>query len=106
MSEQSDITSPLLKALRKLPGVWAMRVHSGSARGGKQHLAPDGTPDIFALIKGRPVFFECKVAHEQMSPDQQSQQIHISRAGGFCLCVRSMPQAMKAVRKFLSFEAV
>lgn len=102
MSEQSDVTSPTLAALSRLPGVWAMRVHSGSARGGKQRLAPVGTPDLLAVIRGVAVFLECKAPKKNASPGQIEQHRRIRLAGADVVVVRSVHEALGVVREILS----
>lgn len=98
MSEQDSVTSPLLKALNRIPGVWAMRIHSGRARGGRQHLAPVGTPDILAIVRGRPLFFECKTELGKASPAQMEQARRIGHAGACTYVVRSVTDGMRIVR--------
>lgn len=70
MSETSDIVSPCIDAADALP-VFALRLHSGSARGGKQQLCPTGTPDmLFVFRGGRAVFVEAKSEKGRMRDGQ------------------------------------
>jgi len=101
MSEQSQVTSPLVKALNSLPYVWATRLHSGKVRGGRQHLCKPGTPDVFAVVKSAPVFFECK-ADDGIVSDAQTEQAMLIRAAGGCVyVVRSVGEALDVVRRLL-----
>jgi hypothetical protein len=101
VSETSSIVSPLLKALNGLPYVWATRLHSGSARGGRQQLCKPGTPDVLAVVRGTPVFFEGKAADGRVSDAQIEQAALIEAAGGIVYVPRSFPEAMAVVREIL-----
>jgi hypothetical protein len=101
MSEQSEVTSPLVKALNSLPYVWATRLHSGKVRGGRQHLCKPGTPDVFAVVRGTPVFFEGKADDGRVSDAQIEQVALIEAAGGCVYVVRSVGEALGVVRRLL-----
>lgn len=50
MSEQSDVTRPILEALARIPGVVAWRCNAGGYRG-RMVGAPKGTPDIIGFMR-------------------------------------------------------
>jgi len=101
MSETSDVVTPTLKALRKLPYVWATRLHSGSARGGKQQLSPVGSPDLLAIVRGVPVFLEAKSETGKLRDSQTEQAMLLRAAGAVVHTVRSVAEAMDVVRRYL-----
>ena len=61
MSESSDLTSPLVKAIRQC-GVMCERMNSGTVRvkGGYLQLHSAGTADILCFPRGRVVWIETK----------------------------------------------
>lgn len=101
MTEQSDVTSPLVKALNAIPYVWATRLHSGVVRGGRQHLCKPGTPDVLAVVNGAPIFFEAKASDGRVSDVQLEQAMLIRAAGAVVYVVRSVREAIEVVRKIL-----
>ena len=102
MTEQSDIASPLLKALRRLPYVHAIRLHSGSARGGRQRLCPPGTPDMLVVVRGCPLFIETKAPRGRLSDAQVEQTELIQAAGGMVRVVTSVRQGLAIVTGLLN----
>ena len=114
MSETSDIVTPLIKTLngdptqpRKYPGIpgcYAYRIFCGRARvrGGVVHGAPTGTPDVGAVIAGKPVFFEAKLPGELPSGDQMDAHRALARAGARVHVVTSVREALDVVRDLLS----
>jgi hypothetical protein len=51
-----------------------------------------GSPDIFALIKGRFIGIECKVGDNKQSPDQLAFQKDLERNGGIYWLIYSPEQ--------------
>ncbi len=82
--------------------VWRLPV--GKARG-RQQMLPAGTPDKMALKRGRVVFLEFKSPDAKARQDQPAQpKMHATlRAAGFRVAVvRSVDEAIEAVRKVQS----
>ena len=104
MSETRDVVRPTLDLLNGIPGVYAFRIHSGrvKVRRGYMHLAAPGTPDIGAVVRGVPVFFECKSARGRVSDEQREAHYRISRAGGSVVVVKRPSAAVDVVRNILS----
>lgn len=101
MSETASIVSPLLKALRALPYCHALRLHSGSARGGRQRLCPPGTPDALVIVRGAPVFFEAKLPGEKPTDAQLEQAALLRAAGAIVHTIHSVHDGLKVVRELL-----
>jgi hypothetical protein len=108
MSETSDVVTPTITALNGIPGVVAYRLHSGrvKVRGGYMRNNEPGAPDIFAVVKGVPVFFEAKSATGELSDDQTAEAFRISRAGAQVWCIRSVHEALKVARRMLGIGLV
>jgi hypothetical protein len=73
-NETDGIVHPAIKILQKMPGVLALRLNSGKARGlngGFIELCPKGTADIFACADGQCFFFEAKKPGEKLSHEQR-----------------------------------
>ena len=106
MSETSTIVTPALCALNGIPGVWARRLQSGQVkvRGAWMHLGAKGAPDFFAVVRGRAVFFEAKLAGEKTTPEQVAEHRRIARAGAQTFVVRSVREAVDVVREMLREE--
>lgn len=49
-----------------------------------------GTPDIDAIIRGKPVKIEVKINRDTMSDDQIEQMVAIQKAGGIYFIARNM----------------
>lgn len=103
MSETSDVVRPTLEALNSIPGCVAFRIHSGrvKVRGGWMHLGESGLPDIGAVVRERPVFFEAKDVKGLVSEDQLKQHARIRRAGADVFVIRSPREAVDVVRAIL-----
>lgn len=76
MSETSDLTGPILKAVQKA-GYLAMRMQSGrvKVRGGWMNMAPPGTADIviFRPFK-EPIWAETKTVKGRTNKEQIESQ--------------------------------
>lgn len=103
MSETSQIVTPAIDALNAIPRVWARRLHSGKVkvRGAWMHLGDAGAPDFFALVDGRPIFFEAKLPKGLVTEEQIAEHGRIRRAGGTVHVVRSVREVMDVVRVVL-----
>lgn len=103
MSETSEVTRPVIDAINALPECFAYRVHSGKVkvRGGWMQLAPKGTPDLFAMVRGVAVHFETKVERGRLSAEQREMHAHLRRAGARVEVVRSVAEAMTVVRQVM-----
>lgn len=72
MSETSELTGPILKAMKQA-GYLAIRMQSGrvKVRGGWMNLAPPGTADIVIFRPYKePVWAETKTAKGRTNPEQ------------------------------------
>lgn len=95
----------ILDALEALPDAEFLRVNSGKVkvRGGWMQLAPNGTADILGLVRGgRFVALEVKLPKEQPNPDQLAFGRRVVELGGFFAVVRSIEDAVAAVREATS----
>jgi hypothetical protein len=103
VSETSDIVTPLIWALNRIPYVWARRIHSGKVRvrGGWMQLGDEGAPDVFVLADGAPVFLEAKATAGKVSAAQAKEHGRIRRCGGTVLVVRSVAEGLQAVTAVL-----
>lgn len=98
MSE-TDLSKAIREALNTVGGCHVVRVQSGTARGGKMKLAPEGTPDIVGYRKsdGRAVYVEAKTPTGRLS---EAQALFLARArdAGCCAGVaRSVVEALRLV---------
>lgn len=101
MSETAEIVHPALEALNAMPGVVAYRIHSGKVaakRGGWIHLGPSGQADIGVCVRGRCLFLEAKTAKGLVSEEQLAWHGRARRAGADVLVIRSVREAIDAVR--------
>lgn len=109
MSENSDITRPLVAAIRQLPWCMAHRLHAGSVptRGGRMQLEPIGTPDVIALLRrdaehpAHVVYFETKSPGGRLTDRQQTTHNWLRAFGHRVEVPRSLAEAMKTVREIL-----
>jgi hypothetical protein len=99
MSETSTIVTPLVKALNELPGCWAMRVNAG--RRGGVALAPKGTPDVHATVRGWSLWFEAKKPGQKAKPEQEATHTALRAAGAFVFVVESHRAGLDVAREFL-----
>lgn len=106
MTETSDITRPLVDAIRGIPGCVAHRLHSGKlqVRGGWLHAEPEGTPDVLAILLGVPVYLETKVRGGRVSEAQAKAHRELERAGLRVHVVRSFAEGMTVVRQMLAWR--
>jgi len=82
MSETSNLTGPILKALNNA-GYFAMRLNSGSAKRGKYwiQLCPRGTADILLCPPHRaPIWIETKSEDGHTNPEQVMAQANFAYA--------------------------
>lgn len=76
-----------------LKGFYNDRLNSGLAFRGKYpvYLCKKGTPDRFAIVRGRIVFIEVKQLGKEPSADQLKRHDELRRAGAVVLTVDSFP---------------
>jgi Holliday junction resolvase len=104
MSEQSEITTPLLKMLRQM-GIFCERMNSGKVqvRGGWLQLHSPGTADILAFPRGRVVWIETKTAKGKTNKEQLDNQAEFARRvrelGHEYYRVKSIDEGLDSVRK-------
>jgi hypothetical protein len=108
-SETSAIVKPLVDAINGLPGCWATRLQSGLIRlpGRAIKLCEEGTPDLFALVKGTPVFIEAKkvgAKAREHEPQQAKVQERLRACGALVHVVTSYHEGMAVIRDLLEFE--
>jgi hypothetical protein len=103
MSEQGQVTGPVIEALNAIPNVIAFRIHSGRKNlGGRWiHLGPKGMPDVGVCVRGKALFFEAKIDKNQPTEDQLRQHERLRRAGADVRVIRSVGEALDAVREIL-----
>ena len=68
ISEQELVN--VIKQWLELHGWWVLRLNSGmiqTSKGKMVRLSPAGTPDLFALKKGKCVFIEVKTAKNKVT---------------------------------------
>ena len=100
MSEQSEITGPLVKMLRQM-GIFTLRLNSGKVRvrGGYMHLCPEGTADILCWPKGRTCWLETKASKGMMRDKQMEFRDTVTSLGHEYHAVRSIDAGLDAVRE-------
>lgn len=103
MSETSDVTTPLVKAINRIPFCRAHRVLSGTAptRGGYIHGADAGFPDICAVAAGTALYLETKTPEGKLSVEQKKLHGQLRRAGAAVATVRSVREGLSVVRGIL-----
>lgn len=99
MTAERDIKRSILDGLHAA-GIIAFRVHSGKVkvRGGWMHLAPEGTPDIVAIVPphGRFLGLEVKTEDGVERPGQLDFAKGARRHGAAVVTVRSAVEAIRA----------
>jgi hypothetical protein len=81
VSESSTVTGPLMKALERIPGIIAQRLHSGRGRHW-QRLCRDGTPDVLVVGQGgRVLWIETKTKEGRLSPAQREMHARLRALG-------------------------
>lgn len=100
MTENSDVTYPLLRALTRLPDALFYRQQCGRFRtlDGRRVVAAtsiDGIADIMGVFRGRPVAIETKTLTGAQRETQRRFQAAFERAGGLYVLARSVDDAMK-----------
>lgn len=102
MTEQADITSPLLKALRQLQksGVPLIveRLQCGTARGGRVQLCSAGAPDILCVVNGVAFGIETKSATGGLRESQRQWHRQAARCGMAVWVVRDVESGLSIVR--------
>lgn len=102
MTEQRTIVSPLLKALKLIPGVVAYRIHA-SLPLKRMRGAGKGLPDIAVVLRGVPLFFEAKRPKGSRYEDGQLEKHEeLRRCGARVEVVRSVAEAIAVVREILA----
>ena len=97
MSE-TDLSRAIRQTLERL-GVWCWRSQAGTARGGRTHLAPAGTPDILGILPGgRALGLEVKRPGEKATPEQRAWGERCRVMGGVFAVVTSAQEAVDVVR--------
>lgn len=103
MSESSELTGPLVTAIRQC-GVMCERMNSGKVRvrGGWMQLHADGTADILAFPRGRVVWLECKklkgTTRKETADNQAEFKRKVEALGHFYYRVTSIEEGLAAVR--------
>lgn len=95
MKPESRLKVKVLKELRSLPNVWAVKV---------QQLSIVGTPDILACISGRFIALELKASSQDKTTVAQSVELHkISQANGIYFVVHpgNWQFVLTAIKKVL-----
>lgn len=100
MSSETALSASIRESLARL-GVWCIRVQSGKVRvrRGMMHLAEPGTPDLL-LVGPRELagsWLEVKTTTD-LRPDQIAWHERAARQGVRVAVVRSVEQAVRAVR--------
>lgn len=99
MSETSEIVTPAMNAINKIPGVACIRVHSGRVKVARGWMKQNrkGSPDLLAVVNGRAVFMEAKKQGEKLTPDQEQEHERLRRAGATVVVIHSPDEAIAAV---------
>jgi len=105
MSETSEITGPLIKALNQTGG-WAERMNCGKVKRGKHYimLHGEGTADILffprhchvriAGLPGTPVWIETKTGKNGQDADQRLFQLKVETLGHRYILATSVEQGL------------
>ena len=89
-----QIQRAVLDALHSL-GITCWRNQAGTARNGRTHLAPAGTPDIIGYLPGgRMLAIEVKAAKGKPSEEQLNWLRHAESQGVICGIARSAQDAI------------
>ena len=91
MSRETAITNTIMKHLRLIEGLWAMKLH-GSA------YQTAGVPDILVIYRGEPWFFEVKQPGEKPSPIQEHIMRKLREAGARARVVHSWAEVEEQLR--------
>jgi hypothetical protein len=100
-----DNLVPLVLSTLRRAGWLAERMHAGTARGGLQHGARAGAPDVFAVrpafpwIVCLPYLIECKAAKGRMRTAQLEYQKDCESKGIPYVVVRSADDIAKLVEE-------
>lgn len=96
MKPETVLRNAILDTLRRI-GVF---VHTNAQRGSTYHggLGP-GSPDLVACVRGRYVGLEVKTDTGRVSAEQRAWGDDLERAGGVYRVVRSVAEAIAAVRE-------
>lgn len=102
MTEQK-LTAAILDAIRSM-GHPAWRNNTGVTRVGKRFIRFGlgvGSADVIAVVRGRFVGIEVKMPHATKRPHEAQQETwrsQVTSAGGYCAVVRSVDEAVVAIR--------
>lgn len=101
MTPEGKISKEIRDALKAL-GYLAVRVQSGvvKVRGGYMHLAPEGTADVFVVLRpaGRLMGIEVKQPGEKATPVQLAWGADLVARGGLYVVVDNRDDAIAAVQ--------
>lgn len=105
MSEEHDIQSAIIATLLAM-GHWCKR-HNAGSRGRIRMGLGEGTPDLHVIVKpsGRAVWLEVKAKKGVVSEGQVSWMRQAREHGAFVAVVRSVGEAIEAVRRAERGEA-
>ena len=93
---ETQLTRNIVKALQQcraegLP-IWWFKVHGGP-------MQLPGVPDLCCVVNGRAVFLEVKTEKGIVSPRQSYEMKKIRDAGGVAVIVRSVEEAIQAIKE-------
>ncbi|MGA9769991.1 MAG: hypothetical protein WBV94_13185 [Blastocatellia bacterium] len=91
-----------IKAYLCARNIFHIRINSGAVRTKQGHriqLAPEGTPDLFALYKSVSLFVETKREGEKPTPVQLAQHEFIRESGGQVVVATSIDDVKAALDK-------
>jgi hypothetical protein len=100
MSETSELTGPLISALRDA-GAWPIRMQSGRVRvrGGWMMLAPAGTADILCFPQRKPItWIETKTLAGELRGKQEEFRERVVGWGHRYIVARSIDEGLEALR--------
>lgn len=102
MSEQSEVTGPILTALKQLGmAVWRNQSGRVRVRGGVMRLADAGTPDIVGFLDdGRFLGIECKNldGKHPHTKEQWAFGMRLVAAGGVYILARNIDDVLHGLK--------
>ena len=96
---ETTLSRNIQEALARM-GVRVLRLQSGRVRvkGGWMQLAPEGTPDLLAILKsGRVLWIEVKRPGEKPTAEQLAEHARLLRDGHAVAVVTTVQEAVDAV---------
>jgi hypothetical protein len=98
MSGETRIVNAIIKAVNASGYGCVWRNQAGTARSGRLHLAPTGTPDIVGCSKdGSFIGLEVKTDTGKESKEQIEHRLKFQRWGGIACVVRSPKEAIEVI---------